>query len=224
MKDFIDKNDIPGIEEPAAKTVVIHLTQPAGDIFYMLSLPTSAPAPVEVLAYMPDSPEYRSNFIASGPYTPSEYVPDTSLKLVRNPAWKADSDPLRKAYVDEIDLTFGLTVDAIMQQVQAGDGDMTYDVTIPPAVLQTLVAQNDDKLMTVSSGNTNFIFINTVSDNNNGALKDLRVRQALQYAVDKAAVVQQQGGPTVAGRGGGGGGRGGRGGRGGGRGPAAGAK
>jgi len=198
MKDFIDKNDIPGIEEPDDQTVVIHLTQPAGDFIYMLSLPTSAPAPVEVLAYMPDGPEYRSNFISSGPYTPTEYVPDTSLKLVRNPAWKAESDPLRKAYVDEIDLTFGLTVDAIMQQVQAGDGDMTYDVTIPPAVLQTLVAQNDEKLMTVSSGNTNFIFINTVSGNNNGALKDLRVRQALEYAVDKAAVVQQQGGPTVA--------------------------
>ena len=198
MKDFIDKNDIAGIEEPDDETIVIRLTQPAGDFIYMLSLPTSAPAPVEVLDYMPDGPDYRANFISSGPYTPAEYVPDTSLKLVRNPAWKAESDPLRKAYVDEIDLTFGLTVDAIMQQVQAGDGDMTYDVTIPPAVLQTLIAQNDDKLMTVSSGNTNFIFINTVSGNNNGALKDLRVRQALEYAVDKAAVVQQQGGPTVA--------------------------
>jgi peptide/nickel transport system substrate-binding protein len=198
MKDYITKNDIAGIEQPDEQTVVIHLKQRAGDFIYMLSMPTSAPAPIEVLDYMPDGPEYRSNFIASGPYTPGSYTPDTSLQLVRNPAWKAESDPLRKAYVDEIEITFGLTVDAIMQQVQSGDGDMTYDVTIPPAVLQTLVAAGDDKLMTVSSGNTNFIFINTVSDNNNGALKDLRVRQALQYAVDKAAVVQQQGGPTIA--------------------------
>jgi peptide/nickel transport system substrate-binding protein len=198
MKDYITRNDIAGIEQPDDQTVVIRLTQRAGDFIYMLSLPTSAPAPVEVLDYMPESPDYRTNFVASGPYTPGSYTPDTSLQLVRNPAWKAETDPLRKAYVDEIEITFGLTVDAIMQQVQAGDGDMTYDVTIPPAVLQTLVAAGDDKLLTVSAGNTNFIFINTVSGNNNGALKDLRVRQALQYAVDKAAVVQQQGGPTIA--------------------------
>lgn len=198
MKAYIEGNDIPGIETPDDETIVIKLKQRAGDFIFMLSLPTSAPAPVEVLDYMPDGPDYRANFIASGPYTPAEYTPDSSMQLVRNPSWKADSDPLRKAYVDEIQLTFGLTVDAIMQQLQSGDGDMTYDVTIPPAVLQTLIAAGDDKLVTVSSGNTNFIFINTVSGNNNGALKDLRVRQALNHAVDKAAVVQQQGGPEIA--------------------------
>jgi len=198
MKAYIEGNDIAGIETPDDETIVIKLKQRAGDFIFMLSLPTSAPAPIEVLDYMPDGPEYRSNFIASGPYTPAEYTPDSSLQLVRNPSWSADSDPLRKAYVDEIQLTFGLTVDAIMQQLQSGDGDMTYDVTIPPAVLQTLIAQGDEKLVTVSSGNTNFIFINTVSGNNNGALKDLKVRQALNYAVDKAAVVQQQGGPEIA--------------------------
>lgn len=198
MKAYIEGNDIPGIETPDDETIVIKLTQRAGDFIYMLSLPTASPAPAEVLDYLPDSPDYRTKFIASGPYTPSAYTPDSSMQLTRNPAWKAETDPLRKAYVDEIEITFGLQVDAIMQQLQSGDGDMTYDVTIPPAVLQTLTAAGDEKVMTVSSGNTNFIFINTVSGNNNGALKDLRVRQALEYAVDKAAVVQQQGGPTVA--------------------------
>jgi peptide/nickel transport system substrate-binding protein len=198
MKAYIESNDIAGIETPDDKTIVINLTQQAGDFIYMLSLATASPAPIEVLDYMPDSPDYRTNFIASGPYTPAEYTPDSSLQLVRNPAWEAESDPLRKAYVDQIDITFGLQPDAIMQQLQSGDGDMTYDVNIPPASLQMLTAAGDEKLSTVSSGNTNFIFINTVSGNNNGALKVLKVRQALQYAVDKAAIVQQMGGPTVA--------------------------
>jgi peptide/nickel transport system substrate-binding protein len=198
MKAYIEGNDIPGIETPDNETIIIKLTQRAGDFIFMLSLPTSSPEPIEALDYLPDSPDYRTNFIASGPYTPAAYTPDSALQLVRNPAWVAETDPLRKAYVDEIQLTFGLPVDAIMQQLQSGDGDMTYDVTIPPAVLQLLNAQGDEKLVTVSSGNTNFIFINTVSDNNNkGALRDLRVRQALNYAVDKAAVVQQQGGPEI---------------------------
>ena len=61
-----------------------------------------------------------------------------------------------------------------------------------------LTAQGDERLVPISAGNTNFLFINTVSENNNGALKDLRVRQALNYAVDKSAIVQQWGGPTMA--------------------------
>lgn len=198
MKAYIDANDIAGIETPDDETIVINLTQQAGDFIYMLSLATASPAPVEVLDYLPDSPDYRTNFISSGPYTPGAYTPDGSLQLVRNPAWTAESDTLRKAYVDEIEIIFGLQADAVMQQLQSGDGDMTFDVNIPPASLQMLTAAGDEKLMTVSSGNTNFIFINTTSENNKGALKDLKVRQALQYAVDKAAIVQQMGGPTVA--------------------------
>jgi peptide/nickel transport system substrate-binding protein len=198
IKAYSEGNDISGIETPDDETVVFHLTEKAGDFVYMLSLANTAPVPVEVLDYLPDSPDYRANFISSGPYTIGEYVPDTVIRLVRNPAWDPATDPLRKAYVDEIEITMGLQADAIMQQLQSGDADLAYDINIPPAILATLAAAGDEKLTAISAGNTNFLFINTVSDNNNGALKDLRVRQALEYAVDKAAVVQQWGGPAVA--------------------------
>lgn len=198
IKAYSEGNDITGIETPDDQTVVFHLKEKAGDFVYMLSLANAAPVPIEVLDYLPDSPEYRANFISSGPYTIGEYVPDTVIRLVRNPAWDPATDPLRKAYVDEIEITMGLQSDAIMQQLQSGDADLAYDINIPPAILAALTAAGDEKLTAISAGNTNFLFINTVSDNNNGALKDLRVRQALEYAVDKAAVVQQWGGPAVA--------------------------
>lgn len=198
MKAYIEENDISGITQPDDMTVEITLTETAGDFVYMVSLPTASPAPVEVLDYMPDGPEYRANYIASGPYTPVDYVPDGSLKLDRNPAWSADADPLRGANVDHIEITFGVQPDAAIQQLQAGDADMVYDITIPPAILSLLTATADPKVMTMSAGRTAFLFINTVSENNNGALKDLRVRQALNYAINKAALVQQMGGPTVA--------------------------
>lgn len=198
MKKYMEENDVSGVETPDDQTVVFKLKERAGDFIYMLSLPNPAPVPVEALDYVPDSPDYRAHFVGSGPYTIGEYTPDTSLKLVRNPAWKAESDPLRKAYVDEIEITMGLQADAIMQQIRAGDADLAYDVNVPTAILATLAAAGDEKLTAMSAGNTNFLFINTVSDNNKGALKDPRVRHALQYAVDKAAIVQQWGGPTVA--------------------------
>ncbi|ENN88825.1 hypothetical protein RHSP_38009 [Rhizobium freirei PRF 81] len=198
MKKYMEGNDVKGIETPDDQTVVFRLKERAGDFIYTLSLPMPAPAPIEVLDYIPDSPEYRTHFVGSGPYTIGEYTPDTSLKLVRNPAWKAESDPLRKAYVDDIEITMGLQADAIMQQLQSGDADLAYDINVPTAILATLAANGDEKLTALSAGNTNFLFINTVSGNNKGALKDIRVRQALSYAVDKAAIVQQWGGPKVA--------------------------
>ena len=162
------------------------------------SVPAAAPAPVEVLDYMPDGPDYRANFIASGPYTVAEYVPDSVLRLERNPSWDANSDPLRKAWVDGIEIVMGMQADGAIQQLQSGDADMLYDILVPPAQLQLLQAQGDEKLMAISAGRSNFIFINTVADNNNGAMADLRARQALNYAIDRGAIIQQMGGPYVA--------------------------
>ncbi len=199
MKEYIEANDIAGIETPDDKTVVFHLTEPASDFTSMLSLATANPAPVEVLDYIPDSPEYRNNFVSSGPYMIDEHKPDVKLTLVRNPSWDAESDPLRKAYVDSIEMTMGVEVDAAMQQLQAGSADMLFDIQPGPASIQQLTAANDKKFSTLENGGIDqFMWINTKTDNNGGALQKLEVRQALQYAIDKSAVVQVMGGEEIA--------------------------
>ena len=199
MREYIDGNDITGLTAVDDSTLQIDLVEPAGDFVYMLSLSPASPAPEEVLAYVPDSPDYRANFIASGPYTVDAYTPDKSLTLKRNASWKSESDPLRKANVDAVELTFGLTNDAIMQQIQAGSGDMLFDTTPSPTLVQQLKTANDKKLSTVPSGAVNpNLWVNTKSPNNGGALANKTVREALQYAIDKAAVVQTLGGSEVA--------------------------
>ena len=198
MKAFIEAGDIEGIETPSDDTVVFHLNYAANDFIYLVTLPVTTPAPVEVLDYLPDSPEYRDNFISNGPYTVESYVPDTQVTLVRNPAWTAESDPLRAAYVDQIDIIAGVQPDAAMQQLQSGDGDMLYDINVPSVTVQMLTMQGDEKISTLAEGASRMIWINTVSDNNDGALRNPLVRQALNYAVDKAAIVQQLGGPEFA--------------------------
>lgn len=199
MKDYIESNDIPGIETPDEKTVIFTLVEPASDFTSMLSLPTANPAPVEVLEYLPDSPEYRDNFIASGPYTVGSYTPDVKWEFVRNESWKADSDPLRKAYVDKIEMTMGVEGDAAMQQLQAGSADMLFDLSPSPANIQQLKAANDPKFTTMENGGIDqFMWFNTKTSNNNSLLQKLEVRQALQYAIDKPAVVQVMGGEEIA--------------------------
>lgn len=199
MKDYIDGHDISGVATPDDSTVIFTLVEPASDFTSMLSLPTANPAPVEVLDYLPDSPEYRDNFISSGPYRIAAYQPDVKLSLERNPSWNADSDPLRAAYVDGIDMTMGVENDAGLQQVQAGSADMLFDLSPTPAMIQQMTATNDPNLMSMENGGVDqFMWINTLSENNGGALKKLEVRQALQYAIDKPAVVQVVGGPDIA--------------------------
>lgn len=198
IREYIESTEISGLTAPSDNRLVFKLTEPASDFMYMLTLTVTAPAHEDVLAYLPDSPEYRDNYISSGPYTVAEYVPDKSLTLERNDAWSPDSDPLREANVDGVEMTFGLTNDSIMQQIRAGSADMFYDITPSPAVVQQLRAAQDDKLMTLPRGDVNpNLWINIHSPNNNGALANLKVRQALQYAVDKAAVVQTLGGESL---------------------------
>lgn len=199
MKEYIEQNDISGIDTSDEKTVIFNLVEPASDFTSMLSLPTANPAPVEVLEYLPDSPEYRANFVASGPYTIAEHTPDVKLLLERNASWNADSDPLRKAYVDEIEMTMGVEGDAAMQQLQAGSADVLFDIQPSPANIQQLVAANDSKFTTMENGGIDqFMWFNTKSGNNEGALQNLAVREALQYAIDKPAVQQVMGGEDIA--------------------------
>lgn len=195
MKEYIEGSDISGITQQGDLTVAFKLKEAAGDFPYMLSLAAATPAPVEVLDYLPDSPEYRSNFIASGPYRVKSYNPDNKLELERNPAWTQESDPLRKANVDGVVMTMGLSSDAVTQQLQAGSLDLPFDTSVSPTVAAQMRATNDAKLSTIPSGQVNpFLWINTKSPNNNKATNDIKVRQALQYAIDRAAVIQILGG------------------------------
>jgi hypothetical protein len=71
----------------------------------MLTIPPFNPAPAESLNYLPASFASQQHTIADGPYQVQTYVPDRKIVLVRNPAWQASSDPIRKAYMDQINVS-----------------------------------------------------------------------------------------------------------------------
>ncbi len=197
IKDFVEKNEISGITAEG-NTVTIKLVQPAGDFLNILALPFASPAPVESLDYLPDSPEFRQNFVSSGPYKITTYVADKQIELDRNPAWKADTDDLRQANVDKISITEGSDEGPVQQQLEAGTADMSWDTTVPTANVPALLARKDEKLALVDNGSTNpYIVINTQSPNANKALQKLEVRQAINYAVNKKNIIQVLGGPDL---------------------------
>jgi peptide/nickel transport system substrate-binding protein len=197
MKQYISGHEISGVTAQG-NTITIKLERPAGDFPNILAMSFSAPMPVEMLDYLPDSPQFRQHFISNGPYKVEKYVAEKQIELIRNPAWKPESDELRKAYVDRISITQGSDEGPIFQQLQAGTADMTWDTSVPTANVPQLQATKDPLLYLGETGRTDpYMTINLQSPNQGGALKKLEVRQALNYAVNKKAIIQVLGGPVL---------------------------
>jgi len=196
IADFINGHSISGVSAPNSKTIVFHLIHPAADFLDIIAEPFAAAVPIEYLNYVPNSPEFDAHVLSDGPYEITEYKPGTQIVLERNPAWKASSDPIRKAYVNKIVINEGETPQAVQQQIQAGTVDLGWDVVVPTPDLPGL--HGDPNLSIHSSAAVQYAVFNEQSPNQNAAMKNVKVRQALEYAIDKAAIAQAMGGTKIA--------------------------
>lgn len=204
VKSFIDGHDISGVAAPDDTTLVLTFTQPANDILEVLTLPFVSPLPEEVVSkYFSDSLEFRQNFASSGAYYIDSYKPNNSLTLKRSPSHTAESDPVHAAYADiiEIDTTVS-SADAVAQQLQTGEADLPlYVRSFPATVIEQYSQTRPESLHTSPGGQQVFLSINGTSDPvspGQQGLKQLEVRQALSYAIDKSAIVKAVGGSAAA--------------------------
>ena len=124
-----EADSISGLEAPDDHTLVVHLTEPAGDLGIRFALAATAPIPPGAADGHDDG--YGPFLAASGPYMLEEYVPRRSITLVRNPSWDPAGDDLRKAYVERIELNF-LDLDDAFRALEAGELDLVFDVNPEP--------------------------------------------------------------------------------------------
>ena len=202
MAAYINNNAISGVQVDPKNplTVDFTLTKPASYFPGVLSLPPFNPAPVESLQSVPASADAWKTVMSDGPYKIQSYNPGKTIVFVRNPAWTQASDPVDHAYVNEIDVSETGNATSIYQQIQTNSpqADMMWDVHVPSTDIPGLIASKDPRfqLLTESAANPWLVF-NTVSPNNNGALKNPLVRQAISYAIDRTQLLQDGGGPTI---------------------------
>jgi peptide/nickel transport system substrate-binding protein len=200
IREYIESNEISGVRAIDDSTVEFTLIRPASDFVDILAIQrVASPQPVEYLDYLADSPELRQNIIENGPYQVTEYEPDQSYVFERNPNWDPETDDLREAYVDRIEVTLGQEPEAVFQQIIAGTVDMQWgETTVPTQEIPALLASADERLVIEGAGAINpYLVINTLSPNADGAFANPLVRQALNFAVDKEAVQQILGGPNL---------------------------
>jgi peptide/nickel transport system substrate-binding protein len=202
IKAFLASNSISGVSvDPTnSQTVVYKLTRPATYFTNQLAMPAFSPAPVEFLNYLPASFALSQHTISDGPYMVASYTPAKVIDFVRNPAWKASTDPVRKAYVDKIDVSETGNQQGIQQQLQTSTpaADMGWDTQAPAAAIPALLAAKDPKLVLGATyGSSPYIVFNEVSPNDGGAMANVQTRQALEYAISRTDLIQDDGGPQV---------------------------
>jgi peptide/nickel transport system substrate-binding protein len=178
---------ISGLAAPDARTLRIALDQPAGDFLWILTLSFFAPVPKEYAAGYGVGERYDGHVVGAGPYKLATYIPDETVVLVRNPNWDPATDPLRKAWVDRIQVRFGLTVPAIQRAIDRGQADLSLTSHVPQTQVAALRAdpERSRRLAVEPTGTAPHLVLGTHPDA--GAIADVRVRKAVSYAIDKVA-------------------------------------
>jgi peptide/nickel transport system substrate-binding protein len=202
---------ITGIQTPNPSTIVFNLTKPTGDFLQVLAMPAAGPQPAEVTKCFEGQPgKYSADLISTAGYMykgldsvsiascsamkgASGFNPLSLIDLVRNPNYDQSTDPNRKNYVDEVQFIIDSSNTDLANKVEAGQLDM-WTGSIPPQVLEKYATTKSlaANFHQNSADRTDYITMNLTSP----PFDDIHVRRAMNWIVDKAALVQANGGPT----------------------------
>jgi peptide/nickel transport system substrate-binding protein len=186
---------LSSILTPNSKTIIFHLNKPYGNWPWVVSTTSMAPVPEGKAP----AATFNNHPITSGPYAVQSYTPGTSAVLVRNKYWNAATDPNRSGGPSKI--IFQLNQDPTVEaQSLIADGSNAQDAFgadfVPPAQLAQI--ENDPsakaRLVTSPASPLEYVAVNVQSPK----LKNLKVREALEYAINRQAVVVASGGPIAA--------------------------
>jgi peptide/nickel transport system substrate-binding protein len=168
-----------------ADTVTFHLSAPDPDFLYALTLPFAYAGP----AGSPDALAEGDTLPATGPYVIDGYEPGKEVVLARNPEFGTRSETARPdGFPDQIVWRLGSDYDRMVADTLKGEGDIVF--LLPPARITELASSHAGELHLSPRANTFFMTLNTRVP----PFDDVRVRRALNFAVDRAEVEALSGG------------------------------
>src|SRR5204863_347118 len=113
--------------------------------------------------------------------------------LVRNPSWDRKTD-FKPAYVDRIEVKGGFDATVAARKTLTDKGLVSGDYAAPPvAVLKSALSSHKDQVKVVTSTGVRYISLNTKVK----PLDNVNVRRAISAAIDRTALRQTRGGPTL---------------------------
>jgi peptide/nickel transport system substrate-binding protein len=171
-----------------AGSVILRLTRPDPDLLFKLALAPARPVP-------PGTPRTTLSSApvpSTGPYRVESLVPDRRLLLVRNGrfhAWSRAAQP--DGYPDRIYIQMQPDAGARIRAVLDGQADIALEVAAAP--LGAVRTQHASQLHRHTQPHTSFFNFNVQRP----PFDDVRARQAVNLALDRAAIARRFGGPFI---------------------------
>jgi len=169
--------DLPGVQVVDAHTVTVTLSEPFAPFLGRLTLPGGAILPRKEVERLGD--EFVNRPIASGPFVLESYKPNESLTLRANPLYFAGPPTIAR-------MVYRIVKEPMPRVAEFRRGALDI-ISIPQARLDEFQADPQlSKLIVAEPGlNTYFLGFNCTRP----PFDDVRVRQALSYAVDRESLL-----------------------------------
>jgi YVTN family beta-propeller protein len=170
------------------EAVTFHLATPDPELPFKLAMPFAYPVP----AGTPAEDQLLRPLPATGPYMVEEAGRE-AIQLARNPEfreWSAAAQP--DGFVDTISWRFRESVAAAFDRLEAAELDVMIG-TPAPQDLATLRSAHPEQIVGWPGAFTLFVGFDVVKP----PFDDERVRQALNYAIDREHIVDLLGGSTI---------------------------
>ncbi|MCD6545032.1 MAG: glutathione ABC transporter substrate-binding protein [Thermotogae bacterium] len=174
----IYKKRIKEVEIVDDYTVRFHLKAPFSDFLnYMASTNADILSPKAIEKYGDDYGEFGKYPVGTGPFVFVEWKPGEKIVLKANENYWGG-----RPYLDEIE--FRVTPEDVTRALQIQSGDAHITTRVPPVMYNAL--KKDPRVVIERVPETRVIFlgINTIKK----PLDDIRVRRALNYAIDKEKI------------------------------------
>jgi peptide/nickel transport system substrate-binding protein len=179
------KGDISGIVvNDHTGDITIKLAKPQGDFSNILATIFAAPVP----SGTPAKDQSTTPIPSTGPYMIQSYKPNREFILVRNPNFKPTAN-VPATNPDKMTVKIVEDDSAALQQVINGQADYDFH-PIPVDRLADVQQKYGDQLKIYTPANTYYFFMN----NKLAPFDNLKVRQAVNYAIDRNALVRLYGG------------------------------
>lgn len=176
---------ISGITTPDDKTVVFKIEKPNASAQYLFG----GTVPVSTALYgnlikQGDVSGFKNlemvNYVSNGPYVLTEYKKGESATMKSNPNYYAGEPKIKTIVVKTV------ATGSEMQAVITGDVDLEADVTANAD--QVAIAQQAKFINLWIQPTLGYGYVGL--NHNDDQFKDLKVRQALLYAIDRKSLVQ----------------------------------
>ncbi len=188
---------IAGFVAPNDSTFIIHLERPFAPFPNLLAMAYGSVVPHEVVAHY--GKDFRSHPIGTGPFRFKSWNENVSLILLRNPAYWEWEGGQRLPYVDAVQVRF--IRERLSEFVELCQGRLDFVNGIDKATKDEVFDGRSQvreaylkrfHFQMAPQLNTEFIGIlvdTTLPVAHGHPLADKRVRQALNYAIDRQALV-----------------------------------